>query len=390
MKLFKKGCLTLVLFLLAAFFLPMVPVHASDTSESEQAYGPNIAWIRAKLTYESEGDGFDGLGDEMITFSSDKWKKSGDWYYYKAPVEDGEKIRFIDGVRIPTEWTNDLDNKTFRIIVTVEVAEVAPGEEDWDENTKAAYAETFELWNNGYTHDEDIYVKEGKLDVRIDEYQLNANGEEVEYENDKIILPGQFVSKIVEITVGGERGALVKLRPEAPKKYVTVDGVNVDGKIVAAGTAVTYTIVVKNPSPEKSTITIKDVVDDRLVVTDTCGGTMTDGVPGSHGGTIEWTIDVEGNEEGYVNFIALTPSDIEEDEGMTIPNTGEATIVGKKLKTNTVIVSLGDVSPLSQIIARATGDPMRFALYCLLALLALLAAVVTTLAAMHYRKRRRA
>ena len=167
---------------------------------------------------------------------------------------------------------------------------------------------------------------------------------------------------------------------------MTVDGVNVDGKIVAAGTAVTYTIVVKNPSPEKSMITIKDVVDDRLVVTDTCGGTMTDGVPGSHGGTIEWTIDVEGNEEGYVNFIALTPSDIEEGEGMTIPNTGEATIVGKKLKTNTVIVSLGDVSPLSQIIARATGDPMRFALYCLLALLALLAVVDTTLATMHYRK----
>lgn len=386
-----KKIISVLCMLMAAFMALLVPVPAQASETKGQMYGPNVAWIRAKLTYESEDDeGFEGLGDEMITFSSDKWKKSGAWYYYEDPVKDGEKIRFIDGVRIPEDWTNDVDNKGFRIIVTVEVAEVALGEESWDKNTKAAYSETFELWNMGYEHAEDVYVKEGNLEVRIDEYQVDANGEEVEYVNDKMVLPNQFVSKIVEITIGGERGELVKLKPEKPKKYVTIDGVNVDGKIIAAGTAVDYTIVVKNPSPEATTITITDEVDDRLVVSEIGNeGTMIDGIPGSHGGTIEWVVEAEGEEEVSVTFKAITPTDIKEGDGMTIPNTAEATIVGKDLKSNTVIVSLGDVSPLSQIIARATGDPMRFAMYVGLFIMALVAAGTVFLGFLFWRRKRK-
>ena len=49
---------------------------------------------------------------------------------------------------------------------------------------------------------------------------------------------------------------------------------------------------------------------------------------------------------------------------MTIPNTATASIIGQEIDSNTVITSLGEVSPLDQIItiARSTGDASNLAL----------------------------
>lgn len=193
----------------------------------------------------------------------------------------------------------------------------------------------------------------------MNEYQIGKNGDEEAYINDKIITPGQHVSKIVEFEIGGRKGANIKLKPEKPIKHVCVAGVDVDGKNVNAGTNLTYTITVKNPAPDERTITITDEVDERLVVVDTCGGTMIEKPKGEGdgGGTLEWKVDVPGFEEATVQFIARAPEGVTEKDAMVIPNTAEAEIVGKKLKSNTVIVGLGNPSALQKIIARATGDP---------------------------------
>ena len=363
------------LAVLAALVFQMVPAPVYGFN----IITPNSAWLRAKITYEYD-EGLDGLSDKMINFASEKWKKDGDWYYYSDPVESGQKVRFINGVQLPTEWTSEQSDLGFRIVITVEASEVAKGEDGWDENKEASYSETFELWNNGYEHAEDIYVKEGDIKVTVNEYQLDDDGKEVPYENDKVITPGQHVSKIVEFAVSGQKGALIKMNPEKPVKTVMANNIDVNGKTVNPGTLLTYGITVKNPSPEMQRITITDTLDHRLTLLDTLGGTLVSGTIGGYGGTIEWYVDVPGNGSATVNFIARAAETVAEGDGMTIPNTATASIIGQEIDSNTVITSLGEVSPLDQIItiARSTGDASNLALMAgvLAAGIAVLAAVL--------------
>lgn len=362
MKQFVKRAFSGILALMAV--LMMLPATAL-ASESKDAtpIGENVGWVRAKLTYQYD-DGITGLNDSAITFVEGWSKKSDGWYYYNRDVSPGDRIRFISNVKIPTSWDNSVSNKKFRVIVTAELAEVAPKDEGWDANTPIAYSKSFDLWSMGYEHDEDVWIEEGKTWIMINEYQLDKDGNEVPYVNDKIITSGQLISKIVEFEIGGKKGANVKLVPEKPVKTVTVAGVDVDGKNVNGGTILTYGITVKNPAPDRREITITDVVDNRLTVTKiNDGGHFIENPADEMGGTIEWKVWVDGKESATVTFLAKAPEgSFEEKGGLVIPNTAEATIVGKKLKSNTVIVGLGNPSALKKAIARATGDPARFAL----------------------------
>lgn len=314
--------------------------------------GENTAWIRAKLTWQHDA-GVSGLDDSLIEFSNDGWTKSDGWYYYNIPVNPGDKVRFINGVRVPHDWDNKTVDKNFRLIVTVEAGEVAPGDTGWNKNTETVFSQDFVAWSQGYKTDEDVWVEEGKLAVRINEYQISENGDLETYVNDKVIIPGQFISKIVEIEIDGTKGANVKLIPEPPVKRVYAGDVEVDGKIVDRGTALRYEISVKNPAPDKRKITVYDTVDSRLKVVDTGGAEMQ-----TSGKTtkLTWTVEVEGKWEGKVSFTAVAAENISEDEGQAIPNNAEADIVGKRLKSNTVVVGLGPVSQLKMAVTRATGD----------------------------------
>ena len=116
-------------------------------------------------------------------------------------MEPKDTVRFITGVQIPAEWTEELQNKEFSVIVTVEAAEASPGV--WTDNTEVLYEKQFDLLN---TKDSDLIIQEGSLDVEIVEYELDENGKEVPYQNNKMVTPGQFVSKIVDFELSGSLG----------------------------------------------------------------------------------------------------------------------------------------------------------------------------------------
>lgn len=383
---FNKVFARILAFVFALLMVPMT-AFASGTDKKATPVGENSAWIRAKLVYEYD-DGITGLNDSIIDFA-DKWGKSNGWYYYKMPVNPGDRIRFITGLRVPTSWTSELSDKRFKVIVKVEAAEVAPGDTGWNENSEVVYSKTFDIWNNGYEHDDDVWVEEGHLTVGINEYQLDKDGNEVAYVNDKIVTPGQPISKIVEFEIGGKKGANVKLVQEKPIKRVMVKGVDVDGKIVNGGTLLTYTITQKNPAPDERTITITDVVDERLTVTKIGeGGYFLKEPVGEKGGTIEWKVPVKGSETITVSFQAKAPEgSFDEKNSLVIPNTADVGIFkGKSMKTNTVIVCLGKPSALKKIIARATGDPGRLAA-ALGAALALTAVAIAVMVAIIRHKK---
>lgn len=186
-----KRILTFLFVCLLMFGAPVTALAAEP--------GTGTGWLRAKLTYEFE-NGITGMDDSAIDFA-EGWEKSGDWYYYQIPVEPKDTVRFITGVQIPAEWTEELQNKEFSVIVTVEAAEASPGV--WTDNTEVLYEKQFDLLN---TKDSDLIIQEGSLDVEIVEYELDKDGKEVPYQNNKMVTPGQFVSKIVDFELSGSLG----------------------------------------------------------------------------------------------------------------------------------------------------------------------------------------
>ena len=204
----KQFCLLAMLFLCIA----LKPVSAEGAD-------PDKLWIRAQLTYEFD-DGLTGIDDSMVQLhDATEWKKIDGWFYYNKPVVSGQKLRFMDGVRIPEDWDNTAAGKSFKVIVTVQLSEVPAGEAGWDENQALAYESTFDLWAQNYekTH-RTSKIFRGDIKVTLKEYQLDKNGNEVDYVYDKIVVPGQVVSKIVEFTVTGTPTRTEEPPVEEPEK----------------------------------------------------------------------------------------------------------------------------------------------------------------------------
>ncbi len=377
-KRFAMSFFSVIFFIMTVF----IPAKTVSAKEPETPAGENTAWIRAKLRWQYDA-GVTGLEDDLVELANDGWSKSDGWYYYNVPVNPGDRIRLINGVKIPYEWDNETVGKNFRLIITVEAGEAAPGDTGWNENTKAVFSEDFTAWGKGYQTDEDIWVKEGSLSVRINEYQLNKDGTLATYINDKIVVPGQFISKIVEIEIDGEKGGNIKLIPEKPVKHVYAGDAEVDGKIVPAKTALRYEITVKNPSPDVKTITIYDTVDKRLVVTDPHGAKVKQSEKGT---LLTWTVDVKGNDSAAVMFYAVTADGIS-DKGEAIPNNAEADIAGKRVKSNTVVIGTGPVSDFVMALTRATGDYGVFGLCAFAAAVIMILAVIILLLRKHKRRK---
>lgn len=170
MRFFKRN----KFFMFAVVFVLLLCCFPARPAKAAGLIAPAEGRLRAKIEYDC-ADGISQLDDDLITFSAHWGTKQEDgWYYYGYPVKSGDSVTFIEGVTFPTTWTEKVQNKDFSIIVTVEAAEVTSTNTiNWD----------------------------GRLKVSIDEYQVDENGIWSAYENDQIITPGQFVSKIVVFTL---------------------------------------------------------------------------------------------------------------------------------------------------------------------------------------------
>lgn len=93
--------------------------------DSERAY------IRATITYMMDDMIMNPLQaselEALITREGSKlventlWVKGeGNYYYYQNIVEPGEKVVFFDHVKIPSNWGNEVADKTIQIIVSAE------------------------------------------------------------------------------------------------------------------------------------------------------------------------------------------------------------------------------------------------------------------------------
>ena len=158
-------------------------------------------WLRAHISYQHE-KGITRLDDSRINFANLKWKKADDgWYYYEDPVPSGVTVAFINGVMIPFQWTNNVANKDFSIKITVEAAEVMKGDVGWNNNSEVAYEKVYDFINLDPNNKEAQPISNGRMLVKINEWERDETGRIFPYQNDKVIVPNEYVSKIVEFTV---------------------------------------------------------------------------------------------------------------------------------------------------------------------------------------------
>lgn len=168
----RKHMLRAVLFFLMTSALP---VHASETGGN-----PDIR-LRAKIEYIRE-DGSRAEAGDMAVLSSGRWEYSRGYYYWNGSIVPGQPVELIRAVRIPADWKNERAGEHFDIRITAEagIADYTGG-----------------VWNGTF--------RPAGLGLEITEYETGPDGREREYRDNKTVVPGELVSKIVRITVQDAR-----------------------------------------------------------------------------------------------------------------------------------------------------------------------------------------
>ncbi len=189
-----------------------IPVFA-DTTATASTTTNNRVWIRAKVEYS-----LSGMSDSGTTFESNWSKGSDGWYYYKNAVDANKEITFIKSVSVPSTFTNKDSGQKFDVKITAEAEQVITGSSGWDSNRAADYSQSYEDATS--TNDSTKTFTKGTIALAISEYQLNSSGQEVTYVDNKSVVPGQVVSKIVKIKYTGTVGN-VKTTPKTEEKKKT-------------------------------------------------------------------------------------------------------------------------------------------------------------------------
>ena len=192
----KKSKARYILAACTALILAAQTAGASFAAETKNS--AETAFVRAKVTVVNE-EGISGASEDMIDFENrDKWEKEGDWYYYKDPLEDGAEVIFMKGVKIPETWMAEEQEKKFRVVVTAEAAENMDGTANWSDGSVRASTSTITY---GKRDKGSKIYETTNLDLELKEYELDSAGNRIPYVNDKVVFPGEYVHKIVAITV---------------------------------------------------------------------------------------------------------------------------------------------------------------------------------------------
>ena len=194
-----KRIMPVLLAFMMLFIHAPLPARAAETETR--------IWIRAQISYESDGT-LTGISDEMVTLSSD-WTKKDGWFYYQKALESGQSVDLMKSVKIPHSWNSSDSGKTFNIVVKVEAAEAFPWDTGWSDGSPAIYSQSFEMSKQNALS-KGLTATQGNIRIRLEEFQ-ESGGKEQPYENNRIVVPGETVSKIVRITVEGEKSKLSPL-----------------------------------------------------------------------------------------------------------------------------------------------------------------------------------
>lgn len=90
-------------------------------------------YVRAKI-HMSGGNAESPLDENAIRGINTKdWIKHGDYYYYKSVLKENEATEIFTGIRIPKDWTQELENPNCSVEIiaqAIQAANFTPNFED--------------------------------------------------------------------------------------------------------------------------------------------------------------------------------------------------------------------------------------------------------------------
>lgn len=88
-------------------------------------------WVRARIIFENQSSGMEGLDDSMLSGFTKNWVRRGEYYYYTEILKKKESVDLFQSVTIPASWTEEHENQKLGITVQAEAIQAANFQPDF-------------------------------------------------------------------------------------------------------------------------------------------------------------------------------------------------------------------------------------------------------------------
>lgn len=88
-------------------------------------------WVRARIIFENQSSGMEGLDDSMLSGFTKNWVRRGEYYYYTEILKKKESVDLFQSVIIPASWTEEHENQKLGITVQAEAIQAANFQPDF-------------------------------------------------------------------------------------------------------------------------------------------------------------------------------------------------------------------------------------------------------------------
>ena len=271
----------------------------------------NDCYVRAKL--EFSGTDVD-LEKELYGFPSG-WEKHDDgYYYYKNILNTGDKIDIFEGLKIPTDFPQTEEGKTFKLKIDVDAVQSKNFTPNWDDRSPWGDVEIQDCIRDGY--DIATFKKADNQSMRV-EYQgsskkLFSNPDDF-FQNFPVMMPGDTYKESAGLVNNSKTPIKLYFRSEVTDKSELLDEVKI--KIYA-------TIDGKRSLIYNGPMVNSQITDNILLGT----------IPANATGTLEYKLDVPKELDNqytllssYVKWIFSTEP-IE--SGRERVQTGDSNVIG--------------------------------------------------------------
>lgn len=146
------------------------------------------SYVRAKISYTGEGNNVIPITDENLKGMDNDWVKKGDYWYYKKEVKSGENIDVFKNLTIPSDLSNEYQDKTIQINVVAEAVQSANFSPNFESNSP---------WNGVNAENSDNTYEADKVQI--------ASTAKIEYENSAnlyINVPENFFTELAHVVPG--------------------------------------------------------------------------------------------------------------------------------------------------------------------------------------------
>lgn len=157
----------------------------------------NDCWIRVKPTFKN----IEHLDDSNIFGISDEWVKVNDYYYYKNILKTDETVDFFQGLKIPTDFPQELEDSSFQVVIDVDAIQSKNFNPDFNSSNPWGDVEIL-LCNKDKNYNVSSFKKSDNLKFEV-EYQ-GSSGELVKNKEDfflnfPVLMPGDEYSDKISL-----------------------------------------------------------------------------------------------------------------------------------------------------------------------------------------------